>query len=354
MLSPTLLLSLFACSDFNLTPNVEVTEPLSTYGSISGRVCDPSGFTWLQGAIVYVNLIDKWDRVYDVKSTTTDADGYWFLEEVPAGTNHQVFVQNGAEVIEQHVVDVIAEEETLVQARECVDPSVLDIAVITGDYDEFEAGLAEIGVPAFAVIDGKSRTELESFLLDLKSLQSYDLIFVNGGHIENGIIYDTEDPKNPVPGMVLDNIRTFVAGGGNLYVSDWAYDLVEQAWPEKIEFYGLDSVPDLAQVGSPQTVYAEISNEIMASFLDDSDGVVPVIYDLPVWPLMLEVSATTSSHIAGTVLYKEGAVDVEQPFAPLLVSFNGGGGKVIFSSFRLSANMDPEMLTIMQYVMFEL
>ena len=29
-----------------------------TYGDVSGRVCDPTGFTWLEGASVYANLAD--------------------------------------------------------------------------------------------------------------------------------------------------------------------------------------------------------------------------------------------------------------------------------------------------------
>ena len=226
--------------------------------------------------------------------------------------------------------------------------------MVTGDFDDFDKVLEAIGALDYGMIDGTHRGQLESFLLDLPAMEAYDLIFFNGGCLEEGIFYDTVDAENPVPVTVIENIQAYVEGGGRIYASDWSYDLIEQAWPDKIDFLGVDHVPDSAQLGNAQLVNSSISNEVLGLFLEDDDGEMDVLYDLPVWPPIEQVGNTVSTHLLGTVTYREAGVDIPISSSPLIVSFNGGGGKVVFSTFRLAANLDSQMLQLWKYAMFEL
>ncbi|MCK6522989.1 hypothetical protein L6R49_16300, partial [Myxococcota bacterium] len=57
-----------------------------TYGDVSGRVCDPTGFTWLAGASVYANLTDpETGYINEVRSTVSDDSGNWLLTDLLAG-----------------------------------------------------------------------------------------------------------------------------------------------------------------------------------------------------------------------------------------------------------------------------
>ncbi len=351
----TLLFALAGCeSDFTVTRTEDVQAPVDTSGTIVGRVCDPTAFVWLEGATVYANLADEHGQFYDMLLTTTDADGYWTLEEVPTDTELTIFVQHGGVMVDEHSLNLYAGEFLRLDEPECFDPTVLDIAVVTGDFDDFDEVLEGIGALDYALIDGGHRGQLESFLLDLSAMQEYDLIFFNGGCLEDGIFYDTVDASNPSPPAILANLQAYVEGGGRVYASDWAYDLIEQTWPDKIDFLGVDHVPDSAQLGNAQLVTASIANEVLGQFLEDQDGEMDVLYDLPVWPPIERVGNTVSTHLLGTVTYREASVDIPIPSSPLIVSFNGGGGKVVYSTFRLSSNLDPQMLQLWKYAMFEL
>jgi hypothetical protein len=44
------------------------------------------------------------------------------------------------------------------------------------------------------------------------------------------------------------------------YASDWAYDVVEQIWPEAINFVGADEIPDSAQMGEYGMVTATVAD----------------------------------------------------------------------------------------------
>lgn len=351
----TLLFALTACeSDFAVVRTDDAQPPAETSGTIVGRVCDPSAFIWLEGATVYSNLADENGQFIDMLLTTTDADGYWTLEEVPVDTELTIYVQHGNTLIDEHHLTLLPGELLRLDEPECFDPTTLDIAVVTGDFDDFHEVLEGIGALDYTLIDGSHRGQLESFLLDLGAMEEYDLIFFNGGCIEEGVFYDTVDGDNPVPDSVLANLRSYVEAGGRVYASDWAYDVVEQSWPDKIDFLGVDHVPDSAQLGNAQLVSASIANEVLGLFLEDNDGQIDVLYDLPVWPPIERVGNTVSTHLLGTVTYREAGVDIPVTSSPLIVSFNGGGGKVVYSTFRLASNMDPEMLQLWKYAMFEL
>ena len=350
----SLLLPLVGCapSDSTFTSEPDAPPVDVGTGAVAGRVCDTDGVDWLENALVYSNLVDNTGRFYDLRSTLTDADGRWVLEDMPAGYNNLIYVQKGDEIIDYIEVDVFKNERVELPEPDCFDTKIQEVAVVTGDFDDFSLVLDSLGIDSYELINGKIGDELMDFLLNPGEMSQFDMIVFNGGHIEQGIIYDVEDPSNAVPAEIRSNIMNYVAAGGSVYATDWAYDVVEQIWPDRLDFLGTDQVPDDAQRGVTQAVDASVANQVLAEFLGEDR--LSIQYDLPVWPLIEKADALTSVHLLGNPIYRWQDAEYTLSSSPLLVSFSGGGGKVIYSTFRYSANLDDQMSKLMQYIMFEL
>jgi hypothetical protein len=273
------------------------------------------------------------------------------------------------------------------------------VAVITGDYDDFQDVLQHMGFANYELIDGLFAAEMSGFLMDLDTMLQYDIIVFNGGHVEEGLIYempededdddgpgsifddtgsppdDSEDEGSEDPGDALDtgapddgddepeptvyeyevirnNIKAYVEAGGAIYASDWAYDVVEQTWPEAINFVGADEIPDAAQLGEYGIVNAAVSDAALAEWLDSD--YTQVEFDLPVWPPIEGVADTVSVHLTGSIDYREGINIYTVAASPLLVSFTVGDGKVAYSTFRVAKNADADIILTLQYMMYSL
>ena len=405
--------TLSGCSENTFFKEPEVVEG-STPGSILGRVCDPSGRHWLPDAMAYANLIDDSGKLYDTRKSYTDRDGYFLLDNMPSGTVYTVYIQYGDEILETHEVNVTDGAEMILEEPDCFDPLELDVAVITGDYDDFEAVLGHMGFANYEVIDGLIGDEMVGFLTDLDKMLQYDIIVFNGGHIEEGLIYprpatgegdvdadggpvfdedadadggadaedtgspedaDTGAPEEGDTGDVLDgdadsdegeptepldaheaiinNIRNYVASGGSVYSSDWAYDVVERAWPEAIDFVGADELPNAAQLGEDGLIRATVTDSPLAAWLEVDE--IEISYELPVWPPIAEVNADfVNVHLQGDIEYRLGTNIVGLGASPLLVSFKSGDGTVAYSTFRIADNAESSVVLTLQYMMYSL
>ena len=84
-----------------------------------------------------------------------------------------------------------------------------------------------------------------------------------GSYVYNGV---ENDDIFLLDELYFGNVRSFVQAGRTLVVSDWAGDLIEQVWPDKITFVNEENCSnqdyfDIAQVGS---------NEIIATIENDN------------------------------------------------------------------------------------
>lgn len=339
------------CSDTGLVyKNNDVPEV--SPGAITGRVCDPTGRTWLADATVYVNLIDDNGVIYDTRTAYSDLDGKWTLDNLPGERTYTLYVTYGTEVLDNEDVWVGDGETVELEEPECFDPLSLKVAIVTGDYDDFDRVLDDLGFANYTLIDGTDPVVLDGFLENESEMAKYDIIFFNGGFTEEGVIYDSTNAADTVPATVLANLQMYVQAGGSTYWSDWAYDGVELAWPDRIEFVGADDVHNDAQMGDYADVNAAVADASLAEFL--GKDYVDIEFDLPVWPPMESVDSSVSIHLSGTVPYSDGLSDYTLSGAPLLVSFNDGSGKVVFSSFRAVRNANSDVLNILQYMMYNL
>ena len=360
----TVVATLMACNgDQGFTPDdndANGNEP----GQISGRICDPSGRTWLADAMAYTNIVVD-GQLTGTRVAYSDRDGFWLLDDLPGDEYYQVFVQHGSEILFDEEVYVTAGQTTQLEEPDCFDPLELKVAIVTGDYDDFQLVLQQMGFANYTVFDGLvtgtnicdiCEDNLRNFLLNDEWMQQFDIIMLNGGHVEEDIIYNV-DPKNGNDGdsdAIMGNIVKFVQNGGSIYASDWAYDDVEVGWHDRIEFLGNDEEPNDAQAGDQQLVSATISDSALAAWLGSKDSLVDIDYDLPVWPAIESVEDTVSVHLSGNVNVRIGTYTDTVNASPLLVSFNDGQGKVVYATFRVAKNASADMLLILQYMMYSL
>lgn len=321
-------------------------------GAIMGRVCDPSGRTWLADAQAYVNLTNDEGVIVDTKEAFSDVDGNWTIDELPGERYYTVYVQYGPEELLREEVWVGSGETVELEEPDCFDPLSIDVAVVTGDYDDFHLVLNQMGFANYVLINGLDEAELTSFLDDPSELAKYDIIFFNGGFVEENVIYDTDDEDNTGPATRVQNIVSYVDAGGSIYASDWAYDVVELGWSDRVDFVGADEVVGDAQMGDYDNVSAAVTDSSLSDFL----GVdyIDVTYDLPVWAPVENTASSVSRHLTGTVPYSDGLNEYSLSAAPLLVSFNSGNGKVVYSTFRVARNASDDIVATLQYMMYRL
>ena len=185
-------------STFTIDPDPEPTpEP----GSISGRVCDPAGAEWLADAQVYTNIFDDKGKVIDVRIAFSDREGYWSLGDLAPGREYTVYIQSGSDVIFEDKFIVQDGQDIVLPDPVCFDPKSLNIAVVTCDYDDMQKLLENMGFINYTIIDGKNFDELKGFLTRPENLEPFDVVFLNGGHIEEGIFY-SPDPTDRTPEIV--------------------------------------------------------------------------------------------------------------------------------------------------------
>lgn len=312
---------------------------------IRGRVCDPVTRTWVADALVYTHLYDDHDVVYDSRSTYTDPDGNYELTDLVADKEYEIYVQVGHAIIDQFGLGV-GTEDVSIPPEPCAGNVDRKVAVVTGGYDDLAPTLAALGITGIRMIDGQAGTELVDFLTDPTAMGSYDAIFFDGGHREDGVVYG----EGPVL-TVQDALRSYVDDGGMVFASDWAYDVVEQTWPEMLDFAGDDTVPDAAQIGEIGLVDAQIVDPGLASVVQQDE--VQITYDLPVWPVIDAASPEVEVWLEGDAPWRIGLEDGNQPRSPLLVGFDQGDGRVLLSTYRSRANDDPVMLSVLRTVLDE-
>ncbi|HJN74450.1 MAG TPA: hypothetical protein QGF58_11005 [Myxococcota bacterium] len=341
---------LLACVESGLNKQTpDVAEPHGV-ASLEGRSCRPDGHGPLVGGSVTVVARDG-EVIVDAQMAVADTDGVWGFSEVPAGLPLTVSVQWKGAVIQSYELELVDAQNETVVWEGCSPLPELSVLVVEGYYDDFAAVLSAVPNLSVETLDGSSKDALLSLLQDPTRMADHDVLFFDGGHVEEGVIWGVSSADQMTALEVQQNLADYVSAGGGVYASDWAYDVVEQTWPDKLDFLGEDTVPDAAQYGVSEAVSSTVSNASLAEYLGTDE--VDITFDLPVWPVVVGGSDYTSVHLVGDVTYQSGEVETPFPGSPLLVSFHAGEGRVVFSSFRQQANTD-EMREILEFALFHL
>lgn len=240
------------------------------------------------------------------------------------------------------------------------------IAVVQGSYDIIEDILVELGYSEFDTYYTEipwaplaERGTAQLFAPDENGtprIFSYSIVFIACGSDEDTLL----EPD------FVDLIREYVDGGGRLYVSDLAYDVLERAFPQYIDFYGDDTERDAAQMGvapPDAKLQAAVRDAGLAAWLagqtcaggsciNSASNTIEVGGLLDNWTVMLgaESGATVKEWVNASVP-SHGTI-------PLTVSFTHGDGLVLFTSYHNAPEgweneLEPQRF-VLQYLVFEL
>jgi hypothetical protein len=298
--------------------------------TLVGQVCATDGQSAVTNAKVTV-LHDP-----EPSSTTTDNQGEFRLDGLPEGT-WEVRIEKGSFQVSQEVTLVDGEVTNLDLADgDCVplEQGETKIAVVTGSYDAIQDLLDQLHLD-YDKIPGITGTAYVDFLRDPAALKKYDIIFFNCG-IGNGWI--------PHEAEVGANLREYVANGGSIYASDWAYWLVESGWPQEHDFHGAENGPTSALVGVAQELNADVLDPGLVTAL--GSDVAHLNYDLDSWAAM--EGATAEVLIRGNYSYYEGLLNQNRRTGPLATRFEDGDGTALFTTFHNERQTTADMLVLLE------
>lgn len=383
-----------------IVPPVGTTTP----ATINGKVVAPDGATPIANALVYVEnsvgtataagaqkvaapITTSCGTVPDASwaYTCSGNDGSFALKaQIPA--NAKLTAIKGTFKIETPLAapqdGVISQGNVAFVITNAGGSTAPKIAVVAGSFDSIEDILAKLGFGE--IVGGKLKLGTEKFKLYGALGAGYetsDKLFVDAdGDGKPDIFKYTivfwncgTDESVPLTAANKEILRQYVQGGGKLYASDLAYDIVEQVFPAYIDFYGSDAVaataaenPGEAEVGtSGITVNASVDPALQAWLRSVTcaggpcvqvDGSVKIEGFLSGWAVIN--SAHTGS--TGVKTWASGAVDFATSTGvvkPLTMSFPVGSGRVTYTSYhneaQVGAELEPQQ-RILQYLVFEL
>lgn len=353
-------------------------------GRILGTVYAPNGVDPVSGALVYIadrsgGADGDPPTEPNLGYTYSEADGTFVIPDIPTG-EQTVVIEKGAFSKETEIT-VASGDNTLPSSTTTLPGStggggtVEQMAVVTGLYDSIENVLAklgmgtvtsygtlELGTETFDLIDGTGYLDDAAYpnFLDFFGTPSnyadYRTIFINCG---NG--YEEDFFSNTT---AVNGLKAWVNAGGRLYVTDQAYDFVEQLFAEYIDFHGDD--PGL--VATPESMNAAESgddfNSTNATILNakllawlkavnatNADDTVTIEGWLPYWVPIDAIGTSTSAWVQAPVWVWE-----EQTTRIVTVTFKYGNGTVFYSSYH-TEDMQSTAITpqdrILQYFVFE-
>lgn len=354
-------------------------------GTICGTLYAPDGSTPLANAEIQVsdssgNLV-KLDGLRSVSSGTrmltanadaclSDATGAFACVCDSAGGD-LTFSVDSALIDFTFTADCSEDEITEVPVADTTADAdeTQTLAVVTGAYDKVEVVLADMfdcgtvtdgeldygtECSQMHIFDGGSRigfgdtdpnngdTEyrtVEDLLTDPDLMDDYDMILLNCG-LDDALASDE---------TVQANIAAYVADGGRVYGSDWAYNFIEQTFPSIIDFYGADGTDglsdtaeteDVAKAGSSnsdQTVNVEDAS--LLTFLqtndviDDAATTASINFNLGSWVVMDTADGDASTLLSADSL-ENGPSGVEDlPIAVLSCDDSSVGG-IFYASYH--------------------
>ncbi len=329
-------------------------------------------------------------------ATCTNPNGSFELK-VPGATTTTLVVLKGAFKVEKPVS--FASGQTTASVGDISIPTTgsnaIKMAVVTGEYDSIEDVLAKLGFgqlengrlklgtekftlyngePYSSMLGGQNYLDVNALFNDSDKngkadIFDYSIVFFNCG-LDDQLI--TLDP------VKVATLKAYVEAGGRIYASDWAYNLVEQAFPAYIDFMGSDntlaSEPEfdsVAKLGMGDIFSNAEVDGVLKSWLQavtcqdgpcvQADGKVKIEGFIGGWVVMNggHAGASVKTWVSGPVTFEDSldAANTVTANKPLTMSFQAGLGRVTFTSYHNEASIGDAMLPqqrILQYLVFEL
>ena len=320
-----------------------------------------------------------------VAYTCTDAAGNFSFDVDLVGATNTVFLTVAKGAFQNTIQVTLSPGETQsvvgdIPITDVDNPEKL--AVVTGGSDSMETVLTRAGF-APDIFDGTSLDDTYPSFLSLDDIYpsflslfedgdasgspdiyDYDIVFINCGNV-----FEFQVLNDAAKVAILKN---YVAIGGRLYVTDQAYNFVEQVFPEYIDFYGSDDTP----AHLPEAMYAALRgiggvtynatiDNMLGNWLElqncyngasclNADGTIHIEGFLPAWAMINGVHPNTPEPVD---------VLVSVPLAsgesmPLTVTFGHGLGRVLYTSYHTVSgssyvNLTPQEHLLLQLITFD-
>ena len=337
------------------------------YGSLKGRVCAPSEQVYVSGATITIETTDCAGEPL-VLTAVSQVDGSYLFESVPCGYQ-TVHIEKGNFVYEYDVPVKTGElmDVSGADIKMCFGASVVSIAVLWGQWDEMNDIVDRLGFARdwfyyedtlYSDEPDWENEETVQFLRDPDWLAQYNILILNCGSAYQKWVVEFPD--------IVDNLRDWVLLGGSLYMSDLAWIMGEKAFPDGIDFYGVDDKGSMASDG-PQIIEG---NQDFNAFLVDAQlaayvggGELTVHYGPG--PLISIAEAGEGSLVHAKAHIKQctsifdsctGGVKLDEE-QPVIVSFSPGpaSGRVVYSGFHVDEQEEQDKYdAVLYYMMFML
>lgn len=291
--------------------------PASGTGTIRGKVVTPDGRTPVIGATVVLTTDGG-------RETTSAYDGTFTFEEVPGGA-HEIAASKGRffgnpsfDVCDAKEIEIIVP----------LAPPPHSLAVVPGDFDSVEAVLEGMGLQVgyhFDMIDPGT-------LRNPSALDGVEYLFFNC--TTQTLASDT---------ALQQNVAAWVAAGGRMYASDWAFEFVDAIFPGRVTF------PADPRVGVEGEIGARVVDTELVSYLGKSN--VRLDYNLGDWVVPSAAEGTIVVEGDYRVRTAEGTAAES---GPLLVQFPEGVGRVTYTTFHNEAQTTADMDAILVFLVFRL
>lgn len=321
------------------------------YGSLTGKVCAPNEQVFVNEATVTIEATNCAGETV-VLTATSDANGVYHFDEVPCG-KHVVDVEKGSFHTDYPVNIATGEHTDLTGAatKLCFQATSTKIAVLTGNYDDIEGLLDQLGLAYHlystdgAVGDG----DIVGLLSEPAKLAQYQIVFANCGGFHGWMPQDYPE--------VMPNVKDYILNGGSFYMSDYAWVYGEWAFPDAIEFMGEDDPGQMYKDGSPQligsglSVLATVADGSLGAYLGKTSLVVHFDQGPQIAP---EVAGSgTIPHVSAKITQLSPWIDAT---LPLVLSYKPTptSGRVIYTNFHNDAQTTGDMLKVLNYLVFTL
>jgi len=314
---------LLAACNFREDPDGKYVPPEELGDSpevVSGYVCAPSGMT-LPWAYVYIPIDENGDGVEDFRyETKSDENGSFEFEDLPAGTYTLHVVKGNYEIVDEFEYDGV---DRMNLGGQCLDVGDLKLAVVEGDWDSIQEILDYLGFP----YDLYSADAGEGLVSNAASLSEYDAVFLNCG-----ASYDLWSAG------ATQGLRDYAFAGGKVYASDWAYIMIERAFPDMIHFVDEDFA------GPKIGVEGMVKGQVLDPTLKDVMGEeVDLYYQLGAWVVADGVGKDSSVMVQGNPSTSAGSfVD-----APLTIRAPEGKGSALYTTFHNEAQATSDAKQIL-------
>jgi|GEM_PF-1017799 len=354
------------------------------YGALKGLVCAPNATTNISGALVTVTATTC-DGTVQTYQTYSLPDGTYYFPDLPCGT-HVVTVTIGQWEREYPLVVNAGEltDHTGALTKVCFASNSVPIAVLWGQWDHQEDLLADLGISgdvydySFDFYNDTHPDDIEAvqMLRDPAWLNQYKIIFFNCGSA-------AQDWVNMYP-EIGTNLNQFVNQGGSLYASDLAWAYLEAAFPNAIDFFGSNDLPNGPSNNGPQVVQG---NKTYAATIDDQNladyvGTTTFTTTYGAGPLIAvqEAAPVAEVHVKGIVhvdppspaVCGDGicdssevvgcadcpdlfsAVDFVTHAGPMVISYQPapGTGRIVYTTFHNDEQADDIMTKLLYYLVF--